>query len=152
MMNNKLRIEKKNIYTIEVNDNGDTIEFDLEDIELPLKLNEAFMSVDRITNSLKQKEIAISKKEVIKKGIMTNVEEERIKAYRDAFKEMRKAMDCFLGKGACQKIFGNRNYPDMYDDLFEQLQPHLEKMKIKSENIAKKIEEKYSNSDKKVLK
>lgn len=151
-MNNKLRIEKKNIYTIEVNDNGDTIEFDLEDIELPLKLNEAFMSVDRITNSLKQKEIAISKKEVIKKGIMTNVEEERIKAYRDAFKEMRKAMDCFLGKGACQKIFGNRNYPDMYDDLFEQLQPHLEKMKIKSENIAKKIEEKYSNSDKKVLK
>lgn len=149
---NKLRIEKKNIYTIEVNDNGDTIEFDLEDIELPLKLNEAFMSVDRITNSLKQKEIAISKKEVIKKGIMTNVEEERIKAYRDAFKEMRRAMDCFLGKGACQKIFGDRNYPEMYDDLFEQLQPHLEKMKIKSENIAKKIEEKYSNSDKKVLK
>lgn len=149
---NKLRIEKRNIYTIEVNDNGDTIEFDLEDIELPLKLNEAFMSVDRITNSLKQKEIAISKKEVIKKGIMTNVEEERIKAYRDAFKEMRRAMDCFLGKGACQKIFGDRNYPEMYDDLFEQLQPHLEKMKIKSENIAKKIEEKYSNSDKKVLK
>lgn len=149
---NKLRIEKKNIYTIEVNDKGETIEFDLEDIELPLKLQEAFLSVDRITHSLKQKEIAIAKKEEYKKGLMTNKEEERIKAYKDAFKDMRKAMDCFLGKGACQKIFGDRNYPDMYDDLFEQLQPHLEKMKIKSDNIAKKIEEKYSNNDKKVLK
>ena len=32
---NKLRVENKNIYTIEVNDNGDTIEFDIGDIELP---------------------------------------------------------------------------------------------------------------------
>ena len=40
-MAEKLRIQRKDIYEIEVNDNGDIISFALGDIELPFRLSEA---------------------------------------------------------------------------------------------------------------
>ncbi len=35
--------------------------------------------------------------------------------------------------------FGNRNYITMYDDLFEQLEPHFEKMKLNAELLKNKF-------------
>ena len=45
---NSFRIEKKDIYTIEVNDNKDFIEFDLADIGLPFKCAKALEEIDKI--------------------------------------------------------------------------------------------------------
>ena len=53
---------KRDIYTIEVNDNGDTIEFDLLDIELPYKLERAYKRVNEVAKDLKGKLIIIEKK------------------------------------------------------------------------------------------
>ena len=36
---NKLRIQRKDIYEIEVNDNGDTLVFAMVDLSLPFRLN-----------------------------------------------------------------------------------------------------------------
>ena len=143
---NSIRIAKKDIYTIEVNDNGDTIEFDLVDIELPFKCDRALSEVNRIYKELKAKLVIIEKQEDhhLDGEIMTANEKARLEAHRSAFKEMRVAMDAFLGEGACQKIFGDRNYVEMYDDLFDQLEPHFEKMKLSSEGIAARIKGKYS--------
>ena len=150
---NSIRIGKRDIYTIEVNDNGDTIEFDLVDIELPFKCERALSEVDRIQRDLKAKMVIIEKKEDRKqKGkLMTVNEEARLDAYKKAFKEMRIAMDAFLGDGACQKIFGDRNYVEMYDELFEALAPHMEKMKINTAGIAERIKAKYAPKDDGVL-
>ena len=149
-----LRIERKDIYTIEVNDKGETIEFDLVDIELPFKCDRAFSEVDRIKNELKAKLVIIDKKQdhKLKNRVLTANEEARINAYKDAYMAMRSAMDIFLGDGACQKIFGDRNYLDMFSDLAEALAPHLEKMEISTDGIKKRIEEKYGKSDDGVLK
>ena len=57
---------------------------------------------------------------------------------------MREAMDKFLGKGGCQKVFGDTNYIGMYDDLFEALKPELDKMNIKMESFTNRIISKYS--------
>ena len=148
-----LRIEKRDIYTIEVNDKGETIEFDLVDIELPFRCDRAFREVARIENELKAKLVIIDKQQdhPVKGAIMTANEEATITAYRDAFRDMRKAMDGFLGEGACQKIFGDRNYVEMYTDLAEALNPHLEKMRINTEGISKRIKEKYGKKDDGVL-
>ena len=150
---NSIRIEKKDIYTIEVNDNGDTIEFDLVDIELPFKCERALAEVNRIYKELKGKLVIIEKKEdhQIDGEIMTANEKAKLDAHRTAYKEMRVAMDAFLGAGACQKIFGDRNYVEMYDDLFEQLAPHFEKMKLNTEGITARIKDKYSKKDDGVL-
>lgn len=149
-----LRIERKDIYTIEVNDNGETIEFDLTDIELPFKCDRAFAETERIKSELKAKLLIIDKKEdhKLKGRIMTANEEARIKAYKEAYIAMRSAMDIFLGDGACQKIFGDRNYLEMFVDLARELAPHLEKMEISTAGIAKRIEAKYGKSDDGVLK
>lgn len=150
---NSIRIEKRDIYTIEVNDNGDTIEFDLVDIELPFKCERALSEVNRIQKELKAALVIIEKKEdrPQKGKIMTVKEEAILEAHHKAFKEMRIAMDAFLGEGACQKIFGDRNFLDMYDELFEALAPHLEKMKLSTEGIAARIKQKYAPKDDGVL-
>ena len=149
-----LRIERKDIYTIEVNDNGDTIEFDLVDIELPFKCDRAFSEVDRIKNELKAKLVIIDKQQdhKLKDRVMTANEAARIEAYKEAYIAMRSAMDIFLGEGACQKIFGDRNYLDMFIDLADALAPHLKKMEISTDGIAKRIEAKYGKNDDGVLK
>lgn len=151
---NSFRIEKRDIYTIEVNDQGETIEFDLVDIELAFKAERAFSEVSRIANDLKAKLVIIGKQEdhPQKGKLMTKNEEAVVNAYREAFKQMRVAMDAFLGEGACQKIFGDRNYLEMYDDLAKALEPHFEKMKLNSDGISERIKAKYSRKDEGVLK
>lgn len=147
----KLRVEKKNIYTIEVNDSGDTIEFDLEDIGLNFKLLKALKEIDRISNYMQNEMTIINKRQDVKGKYLTKNEEDTLRLWNKAFKDMRNAMDMFLGEGACQKIFGDRNYLGMFDDLIEQLEPHLKKMKISYNDIKKKIENKYSTTNKKVI-
>lgn len=148
-----LRIARKDIYTIEVNDKGETIEFDLVDIELPFKCERAWAEVNRIAKELQAQLVIINKQEDAKQNgkLMTQKEEKTIEAYRKAFKEMRVAMDGFLGEGACQKIFGDRNYLEMFNDLFEALKPHLEKMELTSNGILERIKNKYGKKDDGVL-
>lgn len=148
-----LRIERKDIYTIEVNDKGETIEFDLVDVELPFKCERAFGEIQRIKNELNGQLVIISKQQDHKQAdkIMTANEEATITAYRKAYKEMRVAMDVFLGDGGCQKIFGDRNYLEMYNDLYEALKPHFDKMQITTEGIKERIKAKYGKKDDGVL-
>lgn len=151
---NSIRIEKRDVYTIEVNDKGETIEFDLVDIELPFRCAKAVREVDRIAKELNAKLVIIGKRDdhQLKGDVMTANERDTLEAHRIAFKEMRVAMDAFLGDGACQKIFGDRDYIEMYNDLMEQLEPHLEKMKINYQGIRERIESRYSKKNEGVLK
>lgn len=148
-----IRIERKDIYTIEVNDKGETIEFDLVDIELPIKCEKAWAEVNKIAKELQAQLVIISKQEDTKCDgrLMTKKEEMTVEVYRKAFKDMRTAMDGFLGDGACQKIFGDRNYLEMFNDLFEALKPHLEKMELTVGGIMDRIKNKYGKKDDGVL-
>lgn len=148
-----LRIARKDIYTIEVNDKGETIEFDLVDVELPFKCEKAWAEVNKISKELQAQLVIISKQEDAKQNgkLLTMKEEKTLEAYRKAFREMRVAMDGFLGEGACQKIFGDRNYLEMFNDLYEVLKPHLEKMELTSHGIMERIKNKYGKKDDGVL-
>lgn len=164
-----IRLKNKDIYRIEVNDEGECIEFDLKDIGLRSKGIDALNKIEEI-----QKKYAIIFKEIeemetnVKKGEEEDIEkvikDNKFKSYHEAeiemFKEMRYAMDLFLGEGACQKIFGDRNYYDMFYDLVEELakprkelhgKSHLEMLNIKSDQINRRIAEKYSKVAKNVI-
>lgn len=145
---NSIRVRNKEAYIIEVNDNGDTIAFDITDIELPFKLERAYKMANDATNWLKGQQVIISKKQdTAKKGdFMTVKERATLEAYRECFKKMRAAIDEFAGAGASQKIFGDQNYLEMFNDFMAEMQPHLDKMELKSIDIRKKIEEKYSDT------
>lgn len=150
---NKLRVEKKNVYEIEVNDNGDTISFNIEDPSLPLRMEKAYEDIKKIADHCKKELLLIEKKpdKKNKGSLMSCNERENLRAYQKMFTDMRNAMDGFLGEGACQKIFGKEDYLTMYDELFEALQPHFDKIGLNTQSFKKSIEAKYRDLDEDVL-
>lgn len=142
----KLRVEKDNVYKIEVNDKGEYIEFDLLDIELPIKLINASEELE------KQKAIHEQK---IDDLMASNLEpkESMLKQYeidKEFCKTMRGVIDGLFGEGSSQKIFGEANRLGMFNDFFAQLEPHLDKIIIDVEQVKKKLMKKYNVMENKI--
>ena len=143
-----IRVKSKNTYAIEVNDQGECIEFDLTDIELPFRLEAAKKAVHDAGSWLKGQLAVIAKKQdTAKKGDLLSAKERaNLEAYRECFVRMRKAIDLFAGEGASRKIFGDHNYLEMFNDFMEQMEPHFEKMMQRGMDIRKNIEAKYGDT------
>ena len=142
----KLRVEKDNVYKIEVYDKGEYIEFDLLDIELPIKLINASEELE------KQKAIHEQKIDDLK---TSNLEpkESMLKQYeidKEFCKTMRGVIDGLFGEGSSQKIFGEANRLGMFNDFFTQLEPHLDKIIIDVEQVKKKLMKKYNVMENKI--
>lgn len=157
----KLRIQRSDILEIEVNDNGETIVFDLSDIELPLKFERSYNEVRRIQNELKGGLVIINKQKDSKndKHLLSKNEKAAFELYAKTFRDMRKAMDVFLGDGACQKIFGNSNYLEMYDDLLNEFSKPdasgksiINKLHLTQKDMFERISKKYGASKDDTLK
>jgi hypothetical protein len=154
MADGKIRVKSSSIYTIEVNDNGDTIAFDISDTGLATKMVRTFDKVNDLVDEYqeKAKEIDNRPDEPFKvatidgkeKTLITKNQYDGAAMIDELYQKSRKTLDSFLGEGACQKIFGDSNYYNMFDDLAEQLKPHFEKMGINAQNLKAKVVNKYS--------
>lgn len=153
---NTLKIGLKDEFGKEKKDeNGNLVylEFDLEDIELPLKYNKCEFLVRKAQQDLKFDFMIIDKRQDVKgKYLLSKNEEEKVKAMNKYYKTMEEAMDLFLGKGGVKKIFDDSRYYTMFDDLAEMLEPIMPKLKINMESINDKIMKKYKNTENDVLK
>ena len=140
-MDGKIEIkrDRSDFYILEVNDKGDTIQFDLTDISLPEKILKASEELKNIDEDYKNNILQIDKEEISKEEKARKV----IEIDKNFSIKSRKIMDSFLGDGACQKIFGDANYYGMYIELFDQLEPHFDKMIIKSKKAKTRLAEKY---------
>jgi hypothetical protein len=141
---NILRIGIKDI---EGNDTGEHLEFDMEDIELPLRLNECEARHRKNLEFLKMQFVIIDKKEDKKgKFILSWKEEEKLKVLQEFYKREMEALDLFLGQNGTNKLLnGRKPYYSKYEDINDMLVPILPKLKLKADDIANKIKEKYSN-------
>ena len=149
---NSIRVKKNNEYISEVNEQGDTISFNIEDPELPLKLDRAMEKINHIQQVFKEKEVILQKQKDEKRdSLLSKNEKAQAELASQMFNEMRDAVDQFLGVNACHKIFGTTNYISMFDDLFEQLQPHFEKMNLNAKKFAESIQTKYQHEDEDVI-
>lgn len=150
------RIEQDNLYVIEVNDKGETIEFDLDDtIGLQNKLLKCYTEIDKIRTEFEAKAEELKNKNYgeVKEGEIPQNEIDLVNATTEFYQKSRACMDMFLGENGCQKIFGDRNFPTMFDKLFEKLQPDIEKMGLSIKKIQKNLINKYRNiSNRKVIK
>ena len=139
------------------NDTGEHLEFDLEDINLALRLNECDERHRKNLEFLRNQFIIIDKKEDKKgKKILSWKEEEKLKVLQEFYKREMEALDLFLGENGTKKLLNGRNpYYSMYEDINDMLKPILPKLKLRADDIAKKIKDKYSNvnnQEKNVLK
>ena len=147
MEENMIRVQSNTRYIINVNDNGDVISFDLSDTKLPAKLFKMYSEVDRVTK--KYEALAEMRKNAVsgrKKAGSNVISEDQYAAANilDAFyTEARAALDLFLGENACQKIFGDDNYYNMFNNLLGQLEPHFKKMGLDTSSMQKLIASKY---------
>ena len=159
---NFIQLKKDNILKIGIkdsdgNDTGEHLEFDLEDINLPLRLNDCDEKHRKNLEFLRNQFIIIDKKEDKKgKKILSWKEEEKLKALKNFYVEEEKALDLFLGQGGTRKLLNGRNpYYSMYEDINDMLEPIMPKLKLRADDIANRIKEKYTNKmndDKNVLK
>lgn len=156
--------ERKDIFRLGIIDeNGNVIkddqgnevclEFNLGDIELPLKYNKCINLINQARNKLKAQFIIIDKRQDKKgKHLLSSNEEAKVKAVHQFYKEMEEAMDIFLGENGTRKYLnGKKPYWEMFDDINEALKPHMSKLQITADNMLNRIKEKYNVEEKKVI-
>lgn len=135
------------------NGNEVFIEFDLGDIELPLRYNRCLNQIEQARKNLKAQFIIIDKKQDHKgKQLLSSNEVEKVKAMKQFYKDMEVAMDLFLGQGGTQKFLNGSNpYWEMWDDIDEMLKPYYDKMKLTVTDMTNRIKEKYKVTESDVL-
>lgn len=132
---------------------GEYLEFDVEDMELPLRYQN--MSDDHIKNSswLKQNLKIIEKRQdsEIKGSVLTTNERDTYKILNEFYHREQEAIDKFLGKDGCKKLLnGRKPYLEMFNDIanyIEPLKPIIEKAQEEiGERLKKTIKESYQNN------
>lgn len=157
-MENFIQLKKDNILRIGIKtadgkDTGEHLEFDMEDIELPLRLNQSGVEHKKNLQQLKM-QVQIIEKQQDKKGkqMLSWKEEEKIKAYKDFYNKEMKALDLFLGEGGTLKLLnGRKPYYSMYEDIGEIIEPIMPLIKQRTDNIISNIKEKYANKQSDVI-
>lgn len=153
MEENKIRIKRneEDFYRINISDEGDEIVFDLTDIGLFNKAEKAFRDVKANENRATQRLKAVDNK-YVNQVMNEKLEEQRkveyVKIYNDMFVENRRIMNEFFNNPkAMDCLFGDANYFEMYNDLFEQLEPHFKKMQLNVGSIKDRLEKKYGSKN-----
>lgn len=149
-MENFIQLQKSNVLkfgikTADGEDTGEYLEFDIEDIELGLRLKNAQVEHHNNQNNLKAKFIIIDKQQDKKgKYFLSKNQEEKIKALVDFYKKDAEILDGILGKGGTEKMLnGRKHYYTMFEDIVESLKPILPKLQQSTEDVMNKIVKKY---------
>ena len=130
------------------------LEFDLADIELPLRYNRCINEVNNAKRKLKNQLVIIDKKQDHKgKQLLSSNQEAKAKALQQFYKEMENAMDLFLGQGGTRKYLnGRKPYWTMFEDLSEAIEPYMDKMQLTVKDMENRIKSKYKVEESDVLK
>ena len=154
MTDNVIKLNKDNILRLRIEtsdgiDTGEVLEFDLEDIELPLKYQELIEKDKKNKEHLKNQMIIIDKREDVKgKKLLSRNEEEKVKAINEFFNKEVEVYNMFLGKNGVQKLLNGRKLGwttlQEIDDIIEkQITPYID---INIKSITDKVKEKYAQS------
>lgn len=117
----RIRIQR-NIKRIEVNDNGDVIELDFDDLNLPYAFYGMIkkFETDRVRFT---KELA----EKLKGKSDEETADEYVAAERELNIYMRDAIDKVFGVGTCRKVYGDiLPSVEMHLQFFDALRPYFE--------------------------
>ena len=163
MTDNFIQLSKGNVLTLKIKtvegkETGEVLEFDLEDIELPLKYQDLLEKDKKNKEHLRNEILIIDKRQDVKgKKLFSKNEEDKIKALNDFFKKEAEIYNMFLGERGVEKLLNGRKLGwttlQEIDEIIEkQIASHLD---LTMDSITNKIKEKYSSAivrNKEVLK
>lgn len=155
-MENSIQLEEKNVLRFNVKkangeETGLVIKIDLQDIELPLRINKMEEIHKKNVSILRQKAKALEKQED-KKGnkLLSWKQEESIRLLREFYDNDMKALDMLIGQGMTKQILkaiDRYPYYDMFDDIVSSLQPVLGRIEQEANSMFDDIKKKYGNVD-----
>ena len=117
----KIRLQR-NIKRIEVNDDGEFITLDFDDLNLPYKF---YGMIKRFEKD--RAEFAAELAEKLKNGSAEENAAELIAAERRLNLYLLDAVDEVFGKGTCRKVYGDILPPvEMHLQFFDALRPYFE--------------------------
>ena len=148
MTDNVIKLSENNTLKLKIQtskgiDTGEYLEFDLEDIELPLKYQDLVEKDKKNKENLRNQMVIIDRRQDVKgKKLLSKNEEDKIKAIDDFFKKEVEVYNMFLGQNGVQKLLNGRRIGwttlQEIDDIIEnQITPHLNK-NMKSITVKKK--------------
>ena len=154
MTDNFIQLEKDTVLRLGIKtedgkDTGEYLEFDLEDIEMPLKYQDMLEKDKKNKEHLKNQVLIIDRRQDVKgKKLLSKNEEDKIKALNDFFKKEVEIYNIFLGENGVQKLLNGRKIGwttlQEIDNIIEkQISPHLD---MTMQNITDKIKEKYAQA------
>ena len=154
MTDNIIKLNKSDVLTLRIQtsegeDTGEFLEFDLGDIELPLKYQELIEKDKKNKEHLRNQVLIIDKREDVKgKKLLSKNEEDKLRAINEFFVKEIEVYNMFLGPRGVEKLLNGRKFTwttlQEIDEIIEkQIAPHLE---INMENITEKIKKKYSEA------
>lgn len=148
----EIRLKESNVLKFGIKDangkdTGNYLEFDLEDIELPLRYQELIEEDKKNRAYLKNQFTIIDKRQDHKgKKLLSANEEEKIKVLNVFYKKQEQIYDMFLGEGGVKKILNGRRLGlSTFDEIDEIIEKYITpKLKVNADEIKKKIINKYS--------
>ena len=151
MEDNFIQLNKSNVLRLKIKtsdgeDTGEYLEFDLEDIELPLKYQELLEENRKNKEKLKNELFIISKRQDIKgKKLLSKNEEDSIRKTNDFFKKEVEIYNMFLGERGVEKLLNGKklgwtSLAEIDEIIAKQIAPYLEK---NMKNIIDMVKEKY---------
>ena len=162
MMDNYIQLNKDDRLKLEIvtedgKPTGECLIFDLEDIELPLRLQEMIEEHKKNRQWIRNQEIIINKREDVKgKKLMSKNEEDMIKSLNEFFNKEVEIYNKFLGENGVQKLLNGRpmgwtRLQEIDEIIDKYIMPKLE---INKDKVRDKIKSIYGNVkvDEEVLK
>ena len=149
---NKSDVLRLGIRTEDGKETGEYLEFDLGDIELPLRYQELIEKDKKNKEHLRNQMIIIDKREDVKgKKLLSKNEEDKIRAINEFFLKEIEVYNMFLGPRGIEKLLNGRKFTwttlQEIDEIIEkQISPHLD---VNMKNITEKVKEKYNQAIKK---
>ena len=146
---NKSDILRLKIQTDDGQDTGKYLEFDLEDIELPLRYQELIEEDKKNKTNLRNQIVIIEKRQDVKgKKLMSKNEEDTVKAVNDFFYKEIDVYNKFLGENGVQKLLNGRKIGwttlrEIDEIIKKQIAPYID---IDMKKITDKIKKKYTQT------
>lgn len=157
MKDNYIQLKKDDILRLKIrdyngNETGEMLEFNLEDIELPLKYQELVEKDKKNKEYLRNQFVIIDKKQDVKdkNSLLSRNEKEKLKVLNDFFNKEVEVYNIFLGENGVQKLLNGRKIGwntlnEINEIIDKQINPYLD---LTMETIAQKIKSKYGNKEK----
>ena len=156
-MDNIIKLNKDSVFRLGIQtsdgkDTGEYLEFQLDDIELPLRYQELIEKNKKNKEQLRNQMLIIDRRQDVKgKKLLSKNEEDKIKTLNEFFIKEIQVYNMFLGARGVEKLLNGRKFTwttlQEIDEIIEkQIAPHLE---VNMKNITDKVKEKYSQAVKK---